>query len=271
MLSKLRLRSKKGQFEAYDVTISLISCTNLKISGAAEEAHTDVKLYASFVANNAVIPLTIDGIAGNTHVISKNLIQTHAGEETTAIWGGNQQSCTAAQFSHNVPKNKKKKKQSNDVDILLGLMKGEESCPLAVTTVHIDPSIQDTMLTLPVQAAPHREKRESKSKLFSFMKRKTKGDNQQPYQPVLMKHFDLQLSAQGAKLNVRVQVRGRKGDSSASIMVEEGRHDVHTRGDKLDIGGVFKFWAWMRDLEGCWPSHGCSLRASGDETDTFVL
>eukprot|EP00986_Skeletonema_menzelii_P010980 scaffold5509_cov152-Skeletonema_menzelii.AAC.3 len=196
MLSKLRLRSKKGQFEAYDVTISLISCTNLKISGAAEEAHTDVKLYASFVANNAVIPLTIDGIAGNTH---------------------------------------------------------------------------DTMLTLPVQAAPHTEKRESKSKLFSFMKRKTKGDNQQPYQPVLMKHFDLQLSAQGAKLNVRVQVRGRKGDSSASTMVEEGRHDVDTRGDKLDIGGVFKFWAWLRDLEGCWPSHGCSLRASGDETDTFVL
>ncbi len=118
----------------------MISCTNLKIiSGAGEEALTvnngadDVKLYASFVANNGGIPLTIDGIAGNTHVMSKPLIRTNAKQartidlingqvDTTAMWGNNQRPCTAAQFSHDVPK--KKKNQSIDVDILLGLMKG---------------------------------------------------------------------------------------------------------------------------------------------------
>ena len=275
MLSKLRSKSKKNQFEAYDVTISLISCTNLKIiSGVGEEAHTvnngadDVKLYASFVANNGGIPFTIDGIAGNTHVMSKPLMLTHAGEDTTATWGDDQRSCTAAQFSHNVPK--KKKNQSFDVDILLGLMKGEESCPLAVSTVHIDPSLEDTMLTLPVQAAPHPKKRDPK-RFRSFMKKKTKEEHQQP---VLLKQFNLQSSAQGAKLNVRVQVRGRgKGESNAFAMVEEGRHVVDDTGrDKLDMGGFIKFWTWLRDLEGCLPaSQGYCGGESADEAGTFVL
>ena len=227
MLSKLW--SKKGQlFEAYDVTVSLISCTNLKISGQEAGVEGDVKLYAyaSFIANNESIPLTIDGIAGNTHVRSKPLMRTHA-VDTTAMWGDHERSSTAVQFSYNV--SKKEKTQSN-VTILLGLAKGEERCPLAVTTVHIDPSEEDYIVTLPVNdigASTHTKKR--RLKLFSFKKKKLQ-------QPALMDYFGLQSSAQGAKLNARVQVR-EKGESNAA-MVEESRHDVDTRVETFEEESV---------------------------------
>eukprot|EP00986_Skeletonema_menzelii_P005747 scaffold2132_cov152-Skeletonema_menzelii.AAC.8 len=235
MLSKLW--SRKGKFETYDVTVSLISCTNLKISGGEANVNNgvdDVKLYASFIANNEGIPLTIDGIAGNKQIISKPLMRTHA-VDTTAMFGDNKRSCTTAQFSHKVPK--KKKAQSTDVAILLGLLKGEESCPLAETILHIDPSSEDSIFTLRVNDIPaewHSKKR--RFKLFSFMKRKAKEEPQQPDQPdqpVLLNIFDLQSSAQGAKLNLRVQVRG-KGESNASAMVEEARHDVDTEGETFE-------------------------------------
>lgn len=214
------------------MTVSLISCTNLKISGQEAAVNYgvegDVKLYAyaSFLANNESIPLTIDGIAGNTHVRSKPLMRTHA-IDTTAMWGDHKRSSTAVQFSYNVPK--KEKTQSN-VTILLGLAKGEERCPLAVTTVHIDPSEEDYIVTLPVNdigASTHTKKR--RLKLFSFKKRKHQ-------QPALQNYFGLQSSAHGAKLNARVQVR-EKGDSNAA-MVEESRHDIDTRVETFEEESV---------------------------------
>ncbi len=209
------------------MTISLISCTNLKISG--KEAHTensgvdDVRLYASFIAENEGIPLTIDGIAGNTHVISKPLMRTHA-VDSTAMWGNDLRAYTPAEFSHNVPK---KRTQSNDIVVLLGLMKGEESFPLAVTTLNIDPSQRDSILSLPVQDIPAEPQTKKRRKLFSLKKRKTK-EELEPDKPMLVNHFDLQSSAHGAKLNVRVQVRGKE-ESNDIEMVEEIRHDFDTK------------------------------------------
>ena len=228
MLSKLR--SKKSQFEAYDVKVSLISCTNLNISG--EEALTnngvdDVKLYASFIANNEGIPLTMKGVAGNTQITSKPLMRTHA-VDTTAMWGDDQRACTAAEFSHNVPN---KKSTSNEVLILLGLTKGEESFPLAVTTLDIDPSREDQILTLPVKDIPAEQPTQKKRfKLFSLLKRKTKEEPKQPDHPMVLDSFQLRSSAHGAKLNVRVQVQVKGTEQSNvinnTVLVEEGRHDV---------------------------------------------
>eukprot|EP00984_Skeletonema_dohrnii_P030483 scaffold22001_cov151-Skeletonema_dohrnii-CCMP3373.AAC.4 len=228
MLSKLR--SKKSQLEAYDVKVSLISCTNLKISG--EEVLTnngidDVKLYASFITNNEGIPLTMKGVAGNTQITSKPLMRTHA-VDTTALWGDDQRACTAAEFSHNVPN---KKSTSNEVLILLGLMKGEESFPLAMTNLDIDPSREDQILTLPVKDIPAEQPTHKKRfKLFSLSKRKTKEEPKQPDHPVLLDRFRLQSSAHGAKLNVRVQVQVKGKEQSNvinnTVLVEEDRHDV---------------------------------------------
>lgn len=222
MLSKLR--SKKGQqYEEYNVTISLISCTNLKITGKEKNGVDDVRLYASFIADNEGIPLTIDGVAGNTHVISKPLMRTHA-VDSTAMWGNDLRAYTAAEFSHNVPKNKA---QSNDLVVLLGLMKGEESFPLAVTTLQIDPSQKDSVLSLPVRDIPADPPAKKKKKLFSLKKRKAK-EEPRADKPMLLNHFDLQSSASGAKLNIRVQVKG-KDETNDIEMMEEVRHDLDTK------------------------------------------
>lgn len=209
------------------MTISLISCTNLKITG--KEAQTennevdDVRLYASFIADNEGIPLTIDGLAGNTHVVSKPLMRTHA-VDSTAMWGNDLRAYTAAEFSHNVPK---KKALSNDIVVLLGLMKGEESFPLAVTTLQIDPSQRDSILSLPVRNIPAEPPAKKKKKLFSLKKRKTKEEPEHD-EPMLLDRFDLQSSAHGAKLNIRVQIKG-KDEPNDIEMIEEVRHDFVTK------------------------------------------
>ncbi len=205
------------------MTISLISCTNLKITGKEENGVDDVRLYASFIADNEGIPLTIDGVAGNTHVISKPLMRTHA-VDSTAMWGNDLRAYTAAAFSHSVPK---KKALSNDIVVLLGLMKGEESFPLAVTTLQIDPSQRDSILSLPVRDMPAEPQPKKKKKLFSLRKRKTK-EEPGPDKPMLLNHFDLQSSAYGAKLNIRVQVKG-KDEPDDIEMIEEVRNDFDTQ------------------------------------------
>ncbi len=222
------LRSKKSQFDVHDVTISLISCTNLKVSSevapTADKGVEDVKLFASFISNNEVVPHMIDGIAGNKLVISKPLMR-HDAVDTTALWGNDRQACTAAQFSHNVPK---KKSKSNDLLVLIGLMKGHESSPLAVTSLHIDTSMVDCILTLPLQDIAADPTQMKKPKPFSFKKRKTKKES---HQPVLLNHLGLLSSAHGALLNLRVQVKGTeesKSNTDNNNCMVDSRHDVDT-------------------------------------------
>lgn len=213
MLSKLRSK-KGGQSDVHNVTISLISCTNLKISGEAAPANKevdDVKLYASFIAKNEENPVMIP---------SKPLMR-HEAVDTTALWGDDKQACTVVQFSHNVPR--KQSKPNNDLQVVIGLMKGDERFLLGGTSLSIDTSMEDCILTLPLQEQP------AQKKLFSFMKKKKRGEPKQADQPVFLNHFGLQSSAYGAVINLRVQVKGKEESNTYynNVMVD-GRHDIDT-------------------------------------------
>lgn len=227
------IRSKNGQSDVHDVTVSLISCTNLKVSKEAvttsDKGVENMNLYASFISNNEVIPVTVDDIAGKKLIISKPLMR-HA-SDTTALWGNDKKAFTAARFSHNIPR---KKSKSNDLLVLIGLMIGDESFPFATASLPIDTNMVDCILTLPVEDIPAEPTQTKKSRRpFSFMKRKQKDE---PNQPMLVNDLGLQSSAaHGAVLNLRVQVKGTEmSNTDNDNFVVDSRHDFDTEEKSSD-------------------------------------
>ena len=226
--------------EAHDVTLSLISCTNLKISGAADTSGPGgvAQLSASFLANNETIPFVVNGVARNMQVTSKPLLHSDA-VNATALWGNDKQAYTSAQFSFIVPK---KKSKTMNVTIQLGLIRGEVSSPIGVANLDIDPTCEDRILTLPVKYVTANPTRKKITKLFPFLKKKAKPEYLEPNQS--FNNFESTSPALGALLNVRVQVEGNEGtkqqestainmdgiinDGLINDFILEDRHDIDT-------------------------------------------